>query len=126
MVKISHSTDAAPGAVGPYSQAVSFGNTLYISGQLPVDPVTCSIPESPSEQAEQVLSNIRNIAESAGYRMDDAVKLTLFIKNLDDFSEINGVYAKFFTEPYPARSCVQVSGIPKGADMEIDAVFMKD
>ena len=84
------------------------------------------MPESPSEQAEQVLSNIRNIAESAGYRMDDAVKLTLFIKNLDDFSEINEVYAKFFTEPYPARSCVQVSGIPKGADMEIDAVFMKD
>ncbi len=126
MVKISHSTDAAPGAVGPYSQAVLFGNTLYISGQLPVDPVTGSIPESPSEQAEQVLSNIRNIAESAGYRMDDAVKLTLFIKNLDDFSEINGVYSKFFTEPYPARSCVQVSGIPKGADMEIDAVFMKD
>lgn len=126
MVKISHSTDAAPGAVGPYSQAVLFGNTLYISGQLPVDPVTGSIPESPSEQAEQVLSNIRNIAESAGYRMGDAVKLTLFIKNLDDFSEINEMYAKFFTEPYPARSCVQVSGIPKGADMEIDAVFMKD
>ena len=126
MVKISHSTDAAPGAVGPYSQAVLFGNTLYISGQLPVNPVTGSIPESPSEQAEQVLSNIRNIAESAGYRMDDAVKLTLFIKNLDDFSEINEVYAKFFTEPYPARSCVQVSGIPKGADIEIDAVFMKD
>lgn len=125
MVKTAHKTDKAPSAVGPYSQAVSFGNTLYVSGQLPIDPATGIMDSSVEKQAEQALTNIRNIAESAGFRMDDAVKLTLFIKNLNDFSIINEVYSKFFSEPYPARSCVEVSAIPKGAELEIDAIFIK-
>lgn len=122
----SISTDSAPGAVGPYSQAVECNGMVFVSGQLPVDPVTGTIPETASEQARRTLENIRAIAEASGLSMSDCVKLTLYLSDMSIFAEVNDVYKGFFSEPYPARSCVAVSGIPKGAMIEIDAILVKD
>lgn len=122
----SISTDSAPGAVGPYSQAVECNGMVFVSGQLPVDPVTGAIPETASEQARRTLENIRAIAEASGLSLSDCVKLTIYLSDMSIFAEVNDVYKGFFSEPYPARSCVAVSGIPKGAMMEIDAILVKD
>ena len=117
------STSNAPAAIGPYSQAVRVGDLLYTSGQIPLDPATGSLVEGGiQEQARQSLTNIKAILASAGADMSAVVKTTVFLKNMDDFAAMNEVYAQFFSEPYPARSAVQVAKLPKDALVEIEAV----
>lgn len=120
------STTNAPGAIGPYSQAVRVGNMVYTSGQIPVDPKTGLIPEGPAEQAKQVLLNVKNLLEAAGTSMKNVVKTVVFIKNMDDFACINEVYATFFEGDFPARSCVEVARLPKDVLMEMEAVAIID
>ena len=115
-------TEKAPAAIGPYSQGVIVGNLLYTSGQIPVDPATGNIADTVEAQAEQVFKNISEIVKAAGADMSKVVKTTVFIKNMDDFAKINEVYAKFFTEPYPARSCVEVARLPKDVMLEAEAI----
>ena len=119
------STDKAPAAIGPYSQAVVYGDMLYTSGQIPVDPATGEIPESVEEQAAQSLKNIENILAENGMTMANVIKTTVFLSDLNDFAAVNAVYAEHFAEPYPARSCVQVAGIPKGCKIEIEVIAVK-
>lgn len=116
------STDKAPAAIGPYSQATVVGDMLYTSGVIPVDPATGNIPEGSVAQAEQAFKNIKNLIEAAGGIMADVVKTTVFIKNMDDFAAINEVYGKYFEEPYPSRSCVEVARLPKDVLIEIEAI----
>ena len=115
-------TDKAPAAIGPYSQAQIVGGLVYTSGQIPVDPATGIIPETVEAQAEQVFKNIAELLKAAGSDISKVVKTTVFIKNLNDFAAINGVYAKYFTEPFPARSCVEVARLPKDVLLECEAI----
>ena len=116
-------TDNAPAAIGPYSQAVKAGNTIYVSGQLPVDPATGKFAgDSIAEQTKQSLTNIKNILEKAGAGMENVVKTTVLLSDINDFAAMNEVYATFFKEPFPARAAFQVAAIPKGAKVEIEAV----
>ena len=117
------STKKAPAAIGPYSQAIRVGNIVYTSGQIPLDPATGAFVEgSIKEQTRQALTNIKAILEEAGTSMDNVVKTTVFMANMDDFADMNAVYAEFFTEPYPARSAVAVKTLPKGALIEIEVI----
>ena len=117
------STSKAPAAIGPYSQAIQVGNLLYASGQIPIDPSTGSIVDSGiKEQTRQSLLNIQAILEKAGLSFANVVKTTVFLADISDFADMNGVYAEFFTEPYPARSAVAVKSLPKGALVEIEVV----
>ena len=116
----------APAAVGPYSQAVEVGNTLYVSGQLPVDPKTGKMPEGIKEQTRQSLENIRAILTEAGYAPGNVVKSTVLLADIADFGAMNGVYAGFFAEPFPARVCYQVAALPMGARVEIETVAVKE
>ena len=116
-------TEKAPAAIGPYSQAVKAGNTIYVSGQLPVDPSTKEFAgEDIKTQTKQSLTNIKNILEKAGAGMDNVVKTTVLLADIADFAAMNEVYATFFKEPFPARAAFQVAAIPKGAKVEIEAV----
>ena len=120
------STTKAPSAIGPYSQAVLVGELVYTSGQLPIDPATGQFPEGGiKEQTRQSLLNIKAILEEAARSMSDVVKTTVFLADMNDFADMNSVYAEFFTEPYPARSAVAVKTLPKGALVEIEAVAGK-
>ena len=117
------STKKAPAAIGPYSQAIRVGNIVYTSGQIPLDPATGAFVEGGiKEQTRQALTNIKAILEEAGTSMDNVVKTTVFMANMDDFADMNAVYAEFFTAPYPARSAVAVKTLPKGALVEIEVV----
>ena len=118
------STKLAPAAIGPYSQGVETGNFLFISGQLPVDPTTGAFAADDVQgQTRQSLTNISKILEAAGLSMDNVVKTTVFIQNMDDFAKMNEVYAQFFTGGVlPARSAVEVAKLPKGALVEIEAI----
>ena len=117
------STSKAPAAIGPYSQAIQVGNLLYASGQIPIDPSTGSIVDGGiKEQTRQSLLNIQAILEEAGLSFANVVKTTVFLADISDFADMNGVYAGFFTEPYPARSAVAVKSLPKGALVEIEVV----
>jgi 2-iminobutanoate/2-iminopropanoate deaminase len=117
-------TDNAPAAIGPYSQGVVTGNLLFTSGQLPIDPATGKIPEGTIEdRAHLVLKNLAAIAKEAGTTLDDAVKTTVYLADINDFAAINQVYAQYFKEPFPARSAFQVAALPLGADIEVEAVF---
>lgn len=118
----SISTDKAPAAVGPYSQAVIAGNMVFVSGQIPVDPKTGNIPENIVDQARQALTNLGEVLKAAGSELDKAVRVTVFITDISAFADVNKVYAEFFSEPYPSRSCVEVSKLPKGVKIEIDAI----
>ncbi len=115
-------TTNAPAAIGPYSQAITAGNTLFTSGQIPIDPATGNIPEGVEAQARQVLTNVKNLIVAAGGDIANTIKTTVFIKNMNDFAKINEIYAEFFTEPYPARSCVEVARLPKDVLLEIEAI----
>ena len=116
-------TPNAPAAIGPYSQAIYAGDTLYISGQIPVVPATGAIVEGGIEaQTRQSLTNISNILKAAGLSCNDVVKTTVLLANIADFGAMNAVYAEFFTEDKPARACFQVAALPKGALVEIEAV----
>ncbi|MBE5033329.1 RidA family protein [Gallalistipes aquisgranensis] len=124
MKKIIHSNNA-PKAVGPYSQAVEAGGTLYVSGQLPVVPADGSVPATIEEQTARSLENIRAILTEAGYALPDVVKTTVLLADMDDFAAMNGVYATFFTERMPARVCYQVARLPLGVKVEIDVIAVK-
>lgn len=117
------STPAAPAAIGPYSQATKAGQTVYVSGQLPIDPATGKMPESAAEQTRQSLQNIRSILAEAGLGMDNVVKTTVMLADMSLFGAMNEVYATFFGEgKYPARSAFAVRELPKGALVEIECV----
>ncbi|MDD5850717.1 MAG: RidA family protein [Galactobacillus timonensis] len=118
-------TDKAPAAIGPYSQAVQAGNILYISGMIPVDPATNTMA-GPTivEQASQIMRNIDAALKEAGYTVDDVVKTTCFLADMNDFAKFNEVYADFFTSK-PARSCVAVKQLPKGALAEVETIAIK-
>jgi len=119
-------TDTAPAAIGPYSQAITEGRLLFTSGQLPIDPVTGELRDSDiAAAARQVLSNLRAVLVAGGANLSTVVKTTVFLKDMRDFQAFNGVYAEFFQEPFPARSCVQVAALPKEALVEIEAVAVR-
>ena len=116
-------TEHAPAAIGPYSQAIKAGDTIYVSGQIPIDPQTGEFAgEDIQTQTRQSLTNIKNILQAAGADMMDVVKTTVLLADIQDFSSMNEVYAEFFTEPYPARAAFQAAALPKGARVEIEAV----
>ena len=120
-------TDKAPAAIGPYSQAVKAGNTIYVSGQIPIDPAKGEFAGADIRtQTRQSLTNIRNILEAAGADMGSVVKTTVLLADIADFAAMNEVYAEFFAEPYPARAAFQAAAIPKGALVEIEAVAVTD
>lgn len=118
------STRAAPQAIGPYSQAVKINGTVYLSGQIPLHPATMTLVEGDiTAQAQQVFNNLSAVAEAAGGSLDDAVKINISLTDLGDFAAVNEVMADFFSEPYPARACVQVAALPKGANIEVEAIL---
>ena len=120
------STTAAPGAIGPYSQAVEANGTLYISGQVPIDPATGKLVEGGiTEQTTQALKNIRAILLAAGYTMDNVVKSTCLLSDMSDFKAMNEVYAQFYTSDQPARAAFAVKGLPLGALIEIETVAVR-
>ncbi|MCG3729459.1 RidA family protein [Vibrio cincinnatiensis] len=125
MTKVLH-TDSAPAAIGPYVQGVDLGNMVLTSGQIPVNPETGDIPTGIAAQARQSLENVKAVVESSGLTVSDIVKMTVFVKDLNDFSTVNQVYGQFFDEHnvahYPARSCVEVARLPKDVGIEIEAI----
>ena len=117
------STSKAPAAIGPYSQAIQVGNLVFASGQIPIDPATGSFVEGGvKEQARQSLINVKAILDEAGLTLDNVVKTTVFLADMNDFADVNAVYAEFFAEPYPVRSAVAVKTLPKGALVEIEVI----
>ena len=121
------STDKAPAAIGPYSQAIEVNGMIYTSGMIPIDPSTGELVTGSVEaQAEQAISNLEALLAASGSSIEKVVKTVVFISNMDDFGKINEVYAKHFKEPYPPRSCVQVARLPKDVAIEIEAVAVKN
>ena len=119
------STDKAPAAIGPYSQAIEVNGMVFTSGVIPVDPQTGVIPATIEEQANQAFSNLRNLIEASGASIDKVIKTTVFIKEMNDFGKINEIYATYFKEPFPARSCVEVARLPKDVMLEVEAIVAK-
>ncbi|WP_226584762.1 RidA family protein [Halobacillus litoralis] len=120
------STDKAPGAIGPYSQAADLGNLVFISGQIPLDPASMEfVSEDVTEQTKQVMENIHAILKEAGLTFQNVVKMNIYLASMDDFSSVNEVYASYLSEPYPARAAVEVSKLPKGAKVEIEATALR-
>ncbi len=119
------STADAPAAIGPYVQAVVKGNVLYASGCLGLDPKSGILPEGIEEQTKRALANVDAILKEAGFSKNDVVKTTVFIKDMNDFGKINAIYAEYFCEDNPARSCVEVAALPKGGLIEIEVVAIK-
>jgi len=117
-------TSSAPAAIGPYSQAIRAGNTVYLSGQIGLDPASGSLRDGVEAQARQVLANLRAVAEAAGGSLDDIVKLTLLLADMGDFAKVNEIMAAAFAQPYPARATYQVAALPRGARVEIEAVLV--
>ena len=123
MSKTAIHTEQAPAAIGPYSQGIQAGNTIYVSGQIPIDPATGEFAgEDIAAQTRQSLTNIREILKAGGADMSHIVKTTVLLKDIADFAAMNEVYAEFFTEPYPARAAFQAAALPKGALVEIEAI----
>lgn len=120
----SISSDKAPAAIGPYSCAIDAHNTVYVSGQLPIS-ADGSMPESAKEQVAQSICNIEHLLRSSGMSLKNVVKTTVFLTNMDDFAQVNEVYGAIFSAPYPARSCVEVSKLPKGAKVEIECIAVR-
>ena len=117
-------TPNAPAAIGPYSQAIRTGSLLFCSGQIPLDPITMEIvSDDVGEQAHQVFLNLSALAEAAGISLDAAVKLTIYLTSLDDFAVVNDIMSKYFSLPFPARATIQVSALPKGAQVEVEAIL---
>ncbi len=116
-------TDEAPAAIGPYSQALKVGEMVFVSGQIPIDPATGDIVQGDIKaQTRQVLTNLNAVLTAAGSSLEKTVKTTVYITNMDEFSQVNEVYSEFFTDQPPARACVEVSRLPKGVAVEIDAI----
>ena len=117
-------TQAAPQAIGPYSQGIKIGNTVWISGQIPLDPSSMTIVDGDiAAEAEQVFRNLTAVAEASGGTLNSAVKINISLTDLGDFDAVNTVMASYFVEPYPARACVQVAALPKGARIEVEAIL---
>jgi reactive intermediate/imine deaminase len=120
-------TDHAPAAIGPYSQAVRSGQTVYFSGQIPLDPATGQLMEGDiAVQARRAFDNLKAVAEAAGGSLQQVVRLGLYLTDLAEFAAVNAVMQEYFTAPFPARSTIQVAGLPKGAGFEVDAVMVLD
>lgn len=120
------STDKAPAAIGPYSQAIEVNNMVFTSGVIPINPATGELVTGTiEEQAEQAIGNLAALLKEAGVAMENVVKTTVFIKDMNDFAKVNEVYAKYFTSQFPARSCVEVARLPKDVLIEIEAIGMK-
>jgi 2-iminobutanoate/2-iminopropanoate deaminase len=115
----------APAALGPYSQAIRAGDTVYLSGQLGIDPATGNLVDGVEAQAQQALKNLRAVAQAAGGELADIVKLTLLLADINDFAKVNEIMAEFFSTPYPARATYQVAALPKAARIEIEAVLVR-
>jgi 2-iminobutanoate/2-iminopropanoate deaminase len=124
MKKIIISTESAPPAIGPYSQAVRIGDLLFASGQIPLDPAnpSAAFSDDVTAQADRVLENIRGLLQSQGLAFENVVKSTVFLTDMGDFAAMNAVYSKYFTASHPARSTIQVAGLPRGAKVEIEVV----
>ena len=117
-------TDSAPGAIGTYSQAIEADGTLYLSGQIPLDPVSMElVTDDIQKEIQRVFDNLSAVAQAAGANLNDAVKLTVYLVDLGDFGAVNEVMATYFGEPYPARAAIQVAALPKGARVEVDAIL---
>lgn len=120
-------TENAPGAIGPYSQAVCAGDTVYISGQIPLDPKTGAFVEGGVEaQAVQVFANLAAVAEAAGSSLNQAVRITIYMTDMSNFAAVNSVMERFFDAPFPARAAVGINELPKGAQVEADAILVRD
>jgi reactive intermediate/imine deaminase len=117
-------TNDAPRAIGAYSQAVRAGNTVYLSGQIGLEPATMTLAEGIDAQIHQVLCNLRAVAAAAGATLDDAVKVTVFLTDMGNFARVNEAMAQFFAQPYPARAAVGVASLPRGAAVEIEAILV--
>lgn len=128
MAKVLH-TEAAPAAIGPYIQGIDLGNLVLTSGQIPVNPTTGEVPTDIAQQARQSLENVKAVVNASGLDVGDIVKMTVFVKDLNDFAAINEVYGAFFEEHkvanYPARSCVEVARLPKDVGIEIEAIAVR-
>ncbi|MBC5831130.1 RidA family protein [Vibrio metschnikovii] len=128
MTKVLH-TESAPAAIGPYIQGIDLGNMVLTSGQIPVNPETGEVPADIAAQAKQSLDNVKAVVESAGLTVGDIVKMTVFVKDLNDFATVNQVYGQFFDDHnvanYPARSCVEVARLPKDVGIEIEAIAVR-
>ena len=118
-------TAGAPAAIGPYSQAVKAGGMVFVSGQLPIDPATGTFPGSVTEQTKRSLLNCKAILEQAGLGLENVVKTTVFLKDMNDFAAMNEVYASFFAQPYPARAAFEVARLPKDAQVEIEMIAVE-
>ncbi|MGE4272267.1 MAG: RidA family protein [Desulfitobacterium sp.] len=125
MFKVLH-TDKAPAAIGPYSQGIKAGNFVFTSGQLPLNSATGELESDIRKATQQSLENVKNILESSGASMDKVVKVTVFLRDINDFAAMNEVYGTFFTANPPARSAVQVARLPKDAIIEIEAIALVD
>jgi 2-iminobutanoate/2-iminopropanoate deaminase len=126
MFKTIIKTDKAPEAIGPYAQAVKSGNLLFVSGQIPIDPATGKITGDIKEQTRQSLVNLQTILQASGTSLSSVLKTTVFLKNLADFTVMNGIYQEYFPKDAPARSTIEVAGIPCGALVEIEAIVAID
>lgn len=126
MEKTAICTEKAPAAIGPYSQAIEVGEIIYTSGVIPVNPATGEIPEGVEAQAEQAIKNLSELLKASKSSTRQVIKTTVFIKDMNDFAKINEIYAKYFENPYPARSCVEVARLPKDVLIEIEAVALKE
>lgn len=124
-MKKAIATTAAPGAIGPYSQAIDASSFVFVSGQIPVDPATGNVPDGISAQAAQSLKNLAAILDAAGLSTANVVKTTVFLADMGDFAAMNAEYAKAFAEPFPARSAVAVRELPKGVLVEIEAIAVR-
>lgn len=125
MMKNIVKTDQAPGAIGPYSQGINVGNMYFFSGQIPLDPVTGSMPEGIEAQVHQALKNVKGLLNSQGLDFSNVVKTTVFLDSMDDFVVVNNIYATYFIEPFPARSAIEVAKLPKGALIEVEVIATK-
>ena len=124
-MKKAITSDKAPAAIGPYSQAIEINGMVYTSGVIPVNPETGTVPEDVQDQARQALTSLSHLLDAAGTSLENVVKTTVFIKDMNDFAKINEVYSTFFTGTFPAHSCVEVARLPKDVLLEIEAVAVK-
>jgi 2-iminobutanoate/2-iminopropanoate deaminase len=124
MTRQAIQTPAAPAAIGPYSQAIRAGGTLYMSGQIGLDPATGQLVDGVEAQAHQVFRNMRAVAQAAGASLDDVAKLSILLADLADFAKVNEIMATYFKAPYPARSTYQVAGLPRGGRIEVEGIVV--
>jgi reactive intermediate/imine deaminase len=124
MTKTIIQTDQAPAAIGTYSQAVKVDQTVYISGQIPLDPQSMEVVDGIENQIKRVFDNLQAVSEAAGGKLSDIVKLTIYLTDLSNFPTVNEIMATYFSEPYPARAAVEVSALPKGVGVEMDAILV--